>query len=220
MTKGVDEIINKVELMFESGKTDAVNLLKTDHRKVEMLINEFLASDGNKKALMNKIIEELSIHASVEEDLVYPILENSDKDKVVQGADEAEEEHHVLKMALADLAAADASPRKLKAKMMVVRDLVKHHVKEEESKLLPELKKTDTDLELLGQQIRARKEQLKRRVKTSAIGKNKDRTKLATTSRSKNVGASKGKTRTRKSKTATSTRKAYKRTGRGNKRAA
>jgi hypothetical protein len=103
-----------------------------------------------------------------------------------------------LKMALAELADVRINSDSLKAKVTVVRELVRHHVKEEEGELLPALKRTGEDLEELGRRIMKRKQQLLTAVsRGGGIGKNKDRKALATTSRSKNIASSQSKPRTK-----------------------
>jgi hemerythrin superfamily protein len=198
----MQEVVGKVGEMFteQDDKTDVVSLLKNDHRKVEMLFTQWENSRtaAKKQELLHQIIKELTVHATVEEDIVYPILEGSDKKKTSEKAREAEEEHHLLKMALAELADVRINSDSLKAKVTVVRELVRHHVKEEEGELLPALKRSGEDLEELGRRVMRRKQQLLGAVaRGGGIGKNKDRKALATTSRSKNIASSKSKPRTK-----------------------
>jgi hemerythrin superfamily protein len=209
--KGIHDVAMKVEevLTGTGNKRDAVSLLKADHRKVDALFKEFegARSANQKQQLINQIIKELTIHATVEEDLVYPILEDADQEKTAEGAQEAVEEHHLLKMALAELADTPATAKNIRAKVCVLKELVKHHVKEEESELLPSLKKNGVDIDRLGEQILKRKQQLMADVaRGGGVGKNKDRKQLATSS---STGSRKGASTASKStgQTSMSTRK-------------
>lgn len=133
---------------------NAIELLKADHRKVEGLFKEFEESKIKRQMLRlaSTIIKELTAHTAVEEKLVYPLL-GLKEDKT----QEAYEEHHAVKIFLAELSGMDGSEQNFKAKVKVISEMVKHHVKEEESGLLKELKKSGTDLDALGAKIREQK---------------------------------------------------------------
>lgn len=138
---------------------NAVDLLKSDHEKVKGMFEEFESTRTSRirMQLLQQIIEELTLHTAVEEELVYPLFKNDQEE-----ADEAYEEHHVVKMMLEELKNADAKSFHLKAKVKVLSEMVQHHIEEEESTMLPKLKRQyKTDLNGLGEQIQARKEQLK-----------------------------------------------------------
>jgi hemerythrin superfamily protein len=174
--KGSENIVEKVGQMLgmEDKPKDAVEILKADHRKVESLFAQFeKARTANKKQdIVNQIIKELTVHASCEEDFVYPILE--DIAKTEDGAKQAYEEHHLIKLALIELADTPMTSESLKAKVMVIKEMVKRHFKEEESVLLPQLKRSGTDLQRLANQIMQRKQQLMGGIKRGGgVGKNK-----------------------------------------------
>lgn len=160
MPKAVEQVTQMVGQLLEIGdskSTNAIDLLKQDHRKVHALFMQFEKARSNKQNILDQIIKELSVHATVEEQLVYPLLAH---DKKEDETAEAYEEHHVVKMMLAELADMKASDKKVKAKVCVLKEMVQHHVKEEEHGLLPELKKQGVDLEQLGQDILRRKQQI------------------------------------------------------------
>jgi hemerythrin superfamily protein len=183
--KGMQEIVGQVESFFEIDTTSAVGLLKADHRKVDKLFKEFegAKTTSSKQKLMDEIVKELTVHASIEEDLVYPLLETQEG-KTAERTQEANEEHHLLKVALAELADTPASSKQAKPKVKVISELVKHHVKEEESQLLPKLESSGVDLKVLAEQMRERKQQLMGGIaRGGGIGKNKDRKAQSTTSR-------------------------------------
>lgn len=161
MPKAVEQVTQMVGQLFEMGAGDsnnAVDLLKKDHRKVEALFAQFAKARSNKQNILDQIIKELSVHATVEEQLVYPLLANVDK--LEDDTAEAYEEHHVVKMMLAELADMSAFDKKVKPKVTVLQEMIQHHVQEEERELLPQLKKQGVDLERLAQDIMRRKEQI------------------------------------------------------------
>lgn len=170
------------DLVADNG-TDAVSLLKADHRKVEGLFKEFEKSDDNddKRALLKQIIKELTVHTTVEESKVYPILEHEDED----GSNEAYEEHHLVKIMLDELTKMDAADPLTAAKVKALSELVKHHVQEEELELLPELQSMDVDLEALGEVIVEEKGRLK------AAGEDQPKKQDLSTKNLKKVGEAK-----------------------------
>jgi hemerythrin-like domain-containing protein len=119
---------------------DAIVALKNDHRTVEQLFKRFeKAGDGahrTKRAIVDRITEELSVHASIEETVFYPAVrrEVSDADSDVL---EALEEHHVAKWLLSELEDLDPANERFDAKVTVLIENVRHHVKEEEEELFP-----------------------------------------------------------------------------------
>ena len=117
-----------------------IQLLKQDHRNVKSLFRRFARADreSERQKLGEEIIQELSIHAAIEEQLVYPLLRGRKGEQAVLNA---LEEHHAVKLVLAELDRADASHERYGAKMHVVRDSVEMHIEEEEAELLPLLEK-------------------------------------------------------------------------------
>jgi hemerythrin-like domain-containing protein len=127
-----------------TNKSDAVTLLKADHRSVEKLFDSFeKAGDRahkSKRKLVDSMITELSIHAFIEEQVLYPAARQeiaSARDDVL----EALEEHHVVKWQLQELIGLDPTDERFVAKVTVLTENVRHHVKEEESELFPLLRK-------------------------------------------------------------------------------
>ena len=131
---------------------DAIAILRDDHRAVEELFKKFeRAGDGaakQKRKLVDQMIVELSQHASIEEQVLYPwareYIEDED-DQVL----EAIEEHHVVKWLLWELEDLDPKDERFDAKVTVMMESVRHHVKEEESELFPDLRDVATRAELL-----------------------------------------------------------------------
>jgi len=121
---------------------DAVTLLKQDHQTVEGLFRRYESLGGDeveqRRQVVNDFIRELSIHASIEEQILYPEV----KDVLAGGesmADEALHEHQEAKEALADLDGMDADDPAFDMKVRTLIADVRHHVEEEEREMLPQL---------------------------------------------------------------------------------
>ena len=119
-----------------------VKLIRQDHRAVRSLFRKFEQASrrAEKQKLGQQIIEELSVHASLEEQLVYPLLRERQarlEDSVLN----ALEEHHAVKLVLAELDAMTADAERYDAKIHVVQESVEMHIEEEETSLLPRLEK-------------------------------------------------------------------------------
>ena len=137
-------------------------MLTDDHRQVEELFVRFEKSgDGAHKRrqdLVQRITEALSIHASIEEEIFYPAARRFVADA---GDDvlEALEEHHLVKLTLAELETMDPGHERYGAKVTVLIENVRHHVDEEEGELFPTIRKAlDTaQLRKIGDELVAAK---------------------------------------------------------------
>ncbi len=122
---------------------DAIRLLKDDHKAVEQLFKRFeKAGDGayvEKRQIVDRIIESLSKHAAIEEQLFYPVSRATvpDTDDVVL---ESLEEHHVVKWLLSELDTMPAEHERFDAKVNVLMENVRHHVEEEEQEFFPKVR--------------------------------------------------------------------------------
>jgi hemerythrin-like domain-containing protein len=123
---------------------NAIQLLKQDHRTVESLFAQYKRlGDGattQKKVIVDKLVHELSIHAAIEEQILYPTARKAvtAKDDLVL---ESLEEHHLVKWLLSELTSLKPTSERYDAKVTVLEEAVKHHVEEEESDLFPALQK-------------------------------------------------------------------------------
>lgn len=123
---------------------DAITMLKDDHRTVESLFKRFEKAGDRaftlKRTTVDRIIEELSKHAAIEEELFYPTTRAS-----VPGVEdivlESIEEHHIVKWVLSELEHLDSHDESFDAKVTVLIENVRHHVKEEESDYFPKVRK-------------------------------------------------------------------------------
>lgn len=122
---------------------DAITLLKDDHQKVEKLFKRFEAAGDRayveKRQIVDRIIEELSVHAAIEEQLFYPVT-RATVEAVEDVALESLEEHHVVKVLLAELQHLDPHHERFDAKVTVLIENVRHHVEEEESDYFPKVR--------------------------------------------------------------------------------
>ena len=142
-------------------KTDAIKLLSEDHRRVEQLFEEFeKASDGEKEPIARTICTELKVHTMLEEEIFYPAMRGKIDDDDI---DEALVEHDGAKMLINEIEASGVEADFFEAKVKVLQEQIEHHVKEEESEsdnIFSQARKTDVDLEAIGEQMRARKAEL------------------------------------------------------------
>src|SRR5919205_1259326 len=134
---------------------DALSLLKQDHRKVEKLFSEIeKAPVGKRESLFKEIKTELTVHAELEEKLLYPAAQKAKPTHEL--ALESVEEHKQVKKVLADLAETDKKTDNWMAGLTVLKEDVEHHVKEEEAELFPKVKSeimNKEQLEDLGRQM-------------------------------------------------------------------
>src|SRR5207248_11444216 len=138
--------------------TEAVTLLRTDHETVQRLFKKFEkarpTAHTTKQDLVEKIIEELSIHAAIEEQVLYPAAREAapDENDLVL---ESLEEHHIVKWVLSELDGMSPEDERFTAKVTVLIENVRHHVEEEEGDLFPALRKAmkRKDLEELAQAL-------------------------------------------------------------------
>lgn len=138
----------------------ALNLLKNDHRSVEALFEEILATNAKakKQTLVRKIIKELSIHAAIEEQVFYPAVRDAVRDAESEVL-EALEEHHIVKWVLAELDSMRPEDERFDAKVKVLCENVTHHVKEEETRLFKMVREhlSKSELDQLGRALEAAK---------------------------------------------------------------
>ena len=110
-----------------------------------------------KQALVDEICVELTIHATLEEELLYPAARDALGEKGHELLDEAEVEHATAKDLIAQLESASPGDARYDAKVAVLGEYVKHHVKEEHDEMFPKLRKSGMDLKSLGAQMRERR---------------------------------------------------------------
>lgn len=140
---------------------DAIALLKQDHRTVEALFDEFEEADESEQSeLATRICQMLTVHAQIEEELLYPQAKEAFGEEEDEMVYEAEIEHGSAKELIAKIEAGTPEDPEFKAMVKVLSEYVKHHVKEEEKEMFPALKETELDLKELGSELAQRKMQL------------------------------------------------------------
>ena len=138
----------------------AISILKKDHTTVKGLFDQFENAEtpARKTAIIDEALAELKIHALLEEEIFYPAVRAHVGNDLMN---EADEEHHVAKVLIAELDASGKENDHRDAKFTVLSESVRHHIKEEEHEMLPKAKKLDIDFLALGQRMLARKQELK-----------------------------------------------------------
>jgi hemerythrin superfamily protein len=145
--------------------TDAVALLKQDHQEVQALFEQYDklaesddAPEEEKQQLAEQICAMLTVHAQIEEEIFYPAAREAlDEADLV---DEATVEHASAKDLIAQIQDGSPGDELYDAKVKVLGEYIRHHVKEEEGEMFPKLKKSDVDLAGLGEELSERKQEL------------------------------------------------------------
>jgi hemerythrin superfamily protein len=139
---------------------DAIAMLTADHKKVSGLFEQFEAtrSPSRKKEPVSQICEELTVHTELEEEIFYPAVKAALNDKEL--VPEANVEHATVKDLIAQVKDAEPAGEEYDAKIKVMSEYVKHHVKEEQTEMFPKARKTNLDMVALRDQMAARKGEL------------------------------------------------------------
>ncbi len=140
---------------------NAITLLREDHKRVDALFKRFdkLERDGVEKAgLVQTICAELRIHTQVEEEIFYPAVRAATGNDDL--LDEADVEHESAKALIAQLESMQPGDDHYDAKVTVLGEYIRHHVKEEDAEMFPQARAAKVDLKALGKAIAARKKEL------------------------------------------------------------
>jgi hemerythrin superfamily protein len=136
----------------------ATDLLKKQHRHVKQLFKELeKTEDGRgRRELMGQIADTLKMHTELEEQTFYPAVAELGSQKAEKMVNEAFEEHHVVDLVLAELPKVDPEDERFEAKMTVLKELIEHHVEEEESEMFRLAEKLGAqELKELGERMEA-----------------------------------------------------------------
>ena len=189
---------------------DALQMLRDDHKKVKDLFKQFEETEDarSKGAIVQEALKELTIHAQLEEEIFYPAVcqeAGIEEDKM----DEADEEHHVAKVLIAELQKMRPTSSHFDAKFTVLAENVKHHIDEEESEILPKAAELGMGrMDELGMEMERRKMQLMKNGMRRTSATSRGRSTSASRPRATTVGSRNGST----SRTARSTSRARPRT--------
>lgn len=146
--------------MFEFLKPNpAVAILKGDHERVKKLFDQFDQAKGRaaKRKIVRQALTKLKVHAALEEELFYPAVRKAVGKEIMN---EADEEHHVAKLLIAELDGMDGSESHFDAKFMVLAENVRHHIREEESEMLPKAQGAKLDFGALADKMTRRQDRL------------------------------------------------------------
>jgi hemerythrin superfamily protein len=153
-------------------KQDAIALLKSDHRTVEELFKKYEDASGSerKQKLAEEICLEISVHAEIEEEIFYPACEGKVDEDLLK---ESYVEHDAAKLLIAEIMAdAPKSDDFYDAKVKVLQEEIEHHVEEEEKRLeglFAQARKAGLDMDQLGDELAARKQELTDEFRTTGI---------------------------------------------------
>jgi hemerythrin superfamily protein len=146
----------------EQQQVNAFDLLEQDHRQVEEWFDEFdelkESEQDRKSGLAEQICLALKVHAQIEEEIFYPRAREATKDDDL--IDEAIVEHATVKNLIGEIEDTEVGEELFDAKVRVLGEMVKRHIKEEEEELFPELQSAKMDLDAVGKELAERKEEL------------------------------------------------------------
>jgi hemerythrin superfamily protein len=164
----LDKVVEAVTPSKTDGEIDAIDLLKKDHDDVDALFKDYQmlaegdGDEGDRRALSTQICGMLAVHAMIEEEIFYPAAREAEVDAVL--LDEAQIEHASAKQLIAEIGAARASDPLYDARVKVLGEYIRHHVKEEESELFPACRKSGMDMAEIGVRLQKRKDELMSRL--------------------------------------------------------
>lgn len=133
---------------------NAISLLKTQHRKVEALFKKLESGRSDKTAVLEELADSLAAHMAIEHEFLYPPAKDVDDEMV----NESFEEHALAEVALKRLIATDPEDEAFDARVTALKELIEHHVEEEEEQLFPKLEKAidEDSLSSMGKAMKQR----------------------------------------------------------------
>jgi hemerythrin superfamily protein len=150
-----------------AAKMDAIGMLIADHKKVQKAFKDFEklkegSSKRGKSDIVRQTCTDLTIHATIEEEIFYPAVRKAIKDMDIM--DEATVEHAGAKELIAQLESMQPGDDLYDAKFTVLGENVNHHIREEQNEMFPKVRKTRLDLNALGEQMAQRKAELEAQI--------------------------------------------------------
>lgn len=147
---------------MEMESQNPIEMLKEDHQAVQGLFSQFEEADNRgRQRIADEALTMLEIHTKLEEDLIYPAIEEAVGDEEMIG--EALEEHHVATLLIKELRKMQPRDERYAHKFKVLSEMVKHHIEEEENETFPEAEKADIDWSEIGRQAMKMREKLMRK---------------------------------------------------------
>jgi hemerythrin-like domain-containing protein len=176
----------------DSPMPDAIQMLREDHRKVKQLFQDFEGSENSatQREIAQNAIRELELHATLEEEIFYPAaMEQLEEGDLIN---EAQEEHHVVRLLANELKRMRGNEERFKAKFTVMAESVKHHIEEEEGELFPQIE-NKLDGEEVGQRLEERRQKLQSKAARPASGDGSLKARSAKTKTRERSRKTKGK---------------------------
>jgi Hemerythrin HHE cation binding domain. len=164
----LEKVAAIVKPSTSSDEIDAIDLLKEDHDEVNALFKDYeMLAEGNgdagdRRELSKRICGMLAVHAMIEEEIFYPAARAAKVDAAL--LNEAEIEHGSAKQLIAEIGAAQTDDPLYDARVQVLGEYIRHHVKEEEHELFPACRKAELNMAELGARLQKRKGQLLRKL--------------------------------------------------------
>jgi len=154
-------------------EADAIALLKADHRQVEEWFEEFEKTQAanRKKELAKQICEALQVHTTIEEEIFYPAFYEATEEEELHN--EAQVEHDGAKYLIKKIEASGPDDDLFDAQVKVLSEMIKHHVNEEEKRdgMFAKARRSEMDLEALGEQLASRKAELQGKARPKLVDK-------------------------------------------------
>jgi len=141
-----------------SNEPTVVDLLRKDHETVKQLFRDFEAAEGigEQGMIAQQILKELEVHAAAEEKVFYPAVREDSPDAGSK-LDESREEHHLARLLIRELAKMTPEDERFSAKLRVLAESVRHHIKEEEAEIFARARTGKLDLIDLGRRLQTEK---------------------------------------------------------------
>jgi iron-sulfur cluster repair protein YtfE (RIC family) len=167
----IDRVVSAVTPTKDDQPPDAIDLLKKDHDEVDELLKDYAAltddeadprADGDRRELSTRICGLLAVHAMIEEEIFYPAARRAGVKASL--LNEAQVEHASAKELIAQIGASKVSDPLYDARVTVLGEYIRHHVKEEEHELFPDCRKAEMNMSELGAQLEKRKAELMRKL--------------------------------------------------------
>lgn len=171
---------------------DALALLRADHQMVQELFDKFekTRSEDRKGTLAEQICNELTVHAQIEEEIFYPAVREAIREEDL--VDEATVEHQSAKDLIAQIQGSKPGAELYDSKVKVLGEYIRHHVKEEQNEMFPQVRKTKLDLGELGERLQARKQELIQGGSAKGGGGRKSNDLTGSRGRGRNRGSQRG----------------------------
>ena len=155
---------------------NAIDLLLEDHKRVKAILNQL--SDSTERAvkkrteLLNKLEMEITIHTRLEEEILYPVFKKAGGKEQAVMYHEAKEEHRTVdSLVLPDLKKTAPDSLEFSGRVKVVKELLEHHIEEEETEMFPQARKLlgKAVLDELGKQMEAMKTEYKKSLNSKPL---------------------------------------------------